>query len=328
MTHSIIWIISFFVCYFSAVGFKIGFSQTSRFAGTEIRYYGTACLSIQRGESVILTDPYVSNISALKAALGKIQTDKEYVDQYLNPGALRKVKMVVAGHSQYDHLLDLPYLTKYLPLSTKILLNYAGYQTLSYYQLENEFVVVDDLAGNSETPGFWNYSTDSTVRAMAFSSQLQPKFDNFLSNLNQQREYSSELKLEPVLSSEWPAGNVYSYIIDFFEQGEIDYRLVFMSSGADQPNGMFPRKLLVDHPVDDLIISGSANLNFENYPKPLIDLCDPDRIFLVHWERSGKKKESQMKAINQEQLDSLKLNLQKTYGDSLEVIVPMPLRYY
>lgn len=324
--YSMLRFISIYLMLFISLGNAN--AQDNRFRGTEIRYYGTGCMTVQRGESAILTDPYISNIPAIQAALGKVQTDKKYVELYINPGAFRKVKMVVAGHSHYNHLIDLPYLSQYLPLTAPVLLNYAGHQTLSYYQLKHQMVVVNDIAGMNNQLGFWYYSADSTVRAMAFKSEHQPKFDDFISNLSQQREYSSEVKLEPILSSEWPSGNVYSYVIDFLEKDTIGYRMVFMSSGAVEPNGMFPRKLIDEHPVNDVFISGSANLDFDEYPGPLIDLCSPERVFLIHWERSGKKKESQMKAINQEQLDTLKANLFKHYGDGIEVIVPIPLKYY
>lgn len=304
------------------------YAQGSGFTGTEIRYYGTGCLTIQRGQTAILTDPYVSNIPAFKASLGKVSTDKDYVDLYINPGALRKVKMVVAGHSHYNHLLDLPYLAKYIPSSTPILLNKSGHQTLSYYQLKHQLILVNDVAGNNQQLGYWYYSADSTVRAMAFKSEHQPATDGFLSKLSQQREYSTEVMLEPVLSSEWEAGNVYSYMIDFIEKDTIGYRMVFMSSGAVAPNGMFPKKLLEEYPVNDLFISGSALLEFEAYPTPIIDLCNPERVFLIHWERSGKKKESQQKPIDEEQFELLKSNLAEQYGDLINVVIPKPLNYY
>jgi len=47
---------------------------------TEIRYYGTGCLTIQRGDDALLTDPYVSNLSSTKVALGKVKTDVDYVN--------------------------------------------------------------------------------------------------------------------------------------------------------------------------------------------------------------------------------------------------------
>ena len=127
---------------------------------------------------------------------------------------------------------------------------------------------------------------------------------------------------------DWQAGKTYSYLIDFLEDDIITYRILFMSSGAEAPNGMFPRKLVDEHPINDLFISASANLDFDDYPAPLIDLCSPERLFLIHWERSGIHKEAQMKALDQKDLDELKSKLWQRYGDSFEVIVPTPLNYY
>lgn len=300
-------------------------AQENRFEGTEVRYYGTGCLTVQRGESAILTDPYVSNLPAVQVSLGKVKTDKKYVDLYINPGTFRKVKMVVAGHSHYNHLLDIPYLSKYLPETTPVLLNHSGKHILSYYQLNQQMVVMNDIAGTDSQLGYWYYSADSTVRTMAFRSKHQPKMAGLS---NQNRVYNSDLSGEPILVSDWQAGNVYSYVVDFLEEDTIGYRMLFMSSGAVDPHGMFPRKLVDEHPINDMFISASAKLEFDDYPGPIIDLCSPERVFLIHWERSGKKKESQMKAIDQKNLDELKAKLFQHYGDGIEIILPIPLSYY
>jgi hypothetical protein len=292
---------------------------------TEIRYYGTGCLSIQRGETAIITDPYISNLSTLQVSFGKVKTDKKYVELYINPGALRKVKMVVAGNSRYNHLLDLPHISKYISSDTPFLVNHSGKHILSYYQLKQQLVVVNDIAGTDRQEGYWYYSTDGTVRAMAFKSDHQQNLGGFGS---QNRVYSSDVSREPILVSDWQAGNTYSYLIDFLEDDIVTYRMLFMSSGAEAPNGMFPRKLVNEHPINDLFISASAGLDFDDYPAPLIDLCSPERVFLIHWERSGIHKEAQMKALDQKDLDGLKSKLFQLYGDSFEVIVPTPLNYY
>lgn len=292
---------------------------------TEIRYYGTGCLSVQRGETAILTDPYISNLSTLQVSLGKVKTDVNYVELYINPAALRKVKMVMVGHSHYNHLLDLPHLLRYIPSETPILLNHTGKHILAYYQLKHQLVVVNDIAGTERQLGYWYYGSDSTVRAMAFNSVHQPKLAGIGA---QDRIYGSDISGEPILVSDWQAGKTYSYVIDFLNDGEVTYRMLFMSSGATAPNGMFPKSLLKEHSINDMFISASAKLEFDEYPRPLIDLCAPERIFLIHWERSGIHKEEQMKALDQNSLDILKAKLQENYGESIEVVVPMPLNYY
>jgi hypothetical protein len=292
---------------------------------TEIRYYGTGCFTIQRGDNALLTDPFISNPSSAQVMFGRVKTDEDYVDLYLNTGTFRKVKMVVSGHSHYDHLMDMPFLSKYIPKETTVVLNKTGKHILSWYKLPQPLVVANDSLGSSESEGKWIYNDEGTMRVMAFRSQHPPHFAGM--NLMNKR-YTQDVLTEPVMMNDWQEGKTMAFIVDWIEEDTIAYRIYFSSSLAKSPFGQFPRKLLEEHPIDDLFISAALFDEFEKAPKPIIDLCQPKRIILMHWENFFRSKEKEPKALNEKELEILMTRLQKEYGSRMTIIKPEPLNYY
>jgi hypothetical protein len=292
---------------------------------TEIRYYGTGCFTIQRGDNVLLTDPFISNPSVGKLMFGKVRTDTSYVEKYINPATFKKVRMVVSAHAHYDHLMDIPYLSKYIPDESPIVGNRTTKHLLAYYKLAQPSVIVNNQMGTDSTLGKWIYSADSTMRTMAFKSLHPPHIAgiNFL-----KKRYSADLVAEPLLISDWQEGQTLSFMVDFVEGNSISYRMFFMSSMAKSPFGLFPKSILKEHGVDDLFIGSSGKNEFESYPKPVVDLAKPKRIFLIHWENFFRSKDKPFKALDEKSLDEMKAALGRHCAAATEIIIPIPLNYY
>ena len=292
---------------------------------TEIRYYGTGCFTIQRGDVALFTDPFISNPSTNQLLFGKVKTDEDYVDQYINPATFRKVKMVIAGHGHYDHLMDMPYLSKYIPEEAMIVSNKTSKHILAYYNLPQQTFAVNDLMGTDQKEGFWVYSADESMRVMAFKSQHPPHFAGI--NLMSKR-YTEDLVAEPLMMKDWQEGKTLAFLVDFLDEDTITYRMYFSSSLAKAPWGLFPKQLLNEHPVDDLFISAALFDDFEKAPKPIIDLCQPKRVILMHWENFFRSKEKEVKALNKGELKKLIIELESAYGDRMSIIKAEPLNYY
>jgi len=294
-------------------------------AQTEIRYYGTGCFTIQRGENVLLTDPFIDNPSATRVLFGKIRTDTNYVKQYLNPAAFAKVKLVIAAHAHYDHLMDMPYLSQYVPDSALIVSSKTSKHLLSYYKLPQELVVVNDSMGTKNEKGEWHYSLDSTMRTMAFKSIHPPHIAgiNFL-----KKRYSHDLIAEPTLVSDWQEGQTLSFMVDWLEDSVVSYRMFFMSSMAKAPFGLFPKELLEERGIDDLFIGSSGTSEYASYPGPIVELSRPKRIFIIHWENFFRKKDQPFKSINANGLEAMQADLKQNCSSETQIITPIPLQYY
>lgn len=300
-------------------------SQATDSVKTEIRYYGTGCFTIKHGDDVLLTDPFVSNPSAAKLLFGKTRTDKEYVDKYVDPTTFSKTKMVVAGHAHYDHLLDLPYLTKYLSDSCLIVSNQTAKHILSWYNFTQRIKVVNEILGSKENVGEWVYSSDSTIRTMAFRSMHPPHMAGI--NLMNKR-YTEDLRSEPDLVSDWQCGKTIAFMVDWIVDGRVSYRIFFSSSLAKKPFGLFPESMLEEKSVDDLFISAALLDDFSLAPKPILDLAKPKRVILMHWENFFRSKEKETKPLDAKELKTLLCKIEELYGDAFELIIPQPLNYY
>lgn len=292
---------------------------------TEVRYYGTGCFTIQRGNNVLLTDPFISNPSAAKVMFGKIRTDSSYVERYINPSAFQKVKMVVAAHAHYDHLMDMPFLAKYVPDTTPIVSNRTAKHILAYFDLPQQSIIANDIMGVDQQEGFWYYNDDNSIRVMAFKSLHPPQ----MAGINfYKKKYTTDLSSKPSIVSDWQEGQTLSFMVDFLEADTIGYRMFFMSSMARAPFGLFPKEMLQERGIDDLFIGASSKIEYDFYPGPIVELAKAKRIFLIHWENFLRSKEDDLKALSEKGLEQMQTELSKRCGSNTEIITPIPLNYY
>ena len=252
-----------------------------------------------------------------------ILIEVDYLEQYINPATFSKIKMTIAGHAHYDHLMDYPYLTKYIPKTSPLVTNKTAKHILAFYNLEQPVLVANEYVGTANKLGEWFYSVDSTMQVMYLKSMHPPHFAG-INMMN--KKYSEDLKSEPLLMADWQEGKTLAFIIDWLDGEKIEYRIYFSSSLARAPFGQFPRELLVEKPIDDLFISSVLMSDFNEAPKPVIDLARPKRIILMHWENFLKSKEKPIKPMKKKELKTLLTKLKETYPN-IEIVKPEPLNY-
>ena len=74
----------------------------------EVTFNGVTCFILRYGNSVVLTDPFVSNPGAKQLLFGEIHPDTALVNAAYNTQDLADTKLVLISHAHYDHLMDLP----------------------------------------------------------------------------------------------------------------------------------------------------------------------------------------------------------------------------
>ena len=72
-------------------------------ATVRLTWLGTAGFVVEHRNTVLLIDPYVSRLGVASVLLSYLIADRREIDRYV-PRATH----VVAGHSHYDHLMDVP----------------------------------------------------------------------------------------------------------------------------------------------------------------------------------------------------------------------------
>jgi L-ascorbate metabolism protein UlaG (beta-lactamase superfamily) len=78
-----------------------------------IRWLGTNSISIASGDTTILIDPYLSRPGRMRLLFSWYRPDAQKLARYVEAGGpspeFRKAKMILVGHSHFDHLGDVPW---------------------------------------------------------------------------------------------------------------------------------------------------------------------------------------------------------------------------
>ena len=80
--------------------------------------------------------------------------------------------------------------------------------------------------------------------------------------------------------------------------------------------------MLEEHPIDDLFISSALLGDFDEAPKPILDLAKPKRVILMHWENFFRSKEKETKPLDKKELDTILSLIEKEYAGKFELILP------
>jgi L-ascorbate metabolism protein UlaG (beta-lactamase superfamily) len=78
-----------------------------------IRWTGTAGVEFSKGDKIVLIDPFLSRPGKFESFFGHPEPKPGLIDRYLEklPG---RISAIIAGHTHFDHVLDIPELVKHL----------------------------------------------------------------------------------------------------------------------------------------------------------------------------------------------------------------------
>lgn len=278
---------------------------------------GTAAFAIRYKDKLLLTDPFVSNPPAKQVMFKTIAADTSIVDQYYNRLGIEDTKIITVGHSHYDHLLDLPYLTSKLPANTTILGSSTTKNILACVDPVQSIVEVDKIMGTVNAPGTWVYSADSSIRVMPFKSDHLP---HFMGIELYHGDIEEPLTDCPEKAKKWKTGLTITYLVDFYDGKQIAWRVFINSSSSKDDEGKFPASLLAEKDVDVTI--GSVAMNSNDYIESVANICKPDVVFLAHWENFFKPKQQPYKGVSRTKVNKLYRELNENL--EMPVILPEP----
>ena len=266
-----------------------------------VQYLGVGGFLLKRGDDVVLTAPLYSNPSLLEVAADHaLTTDRDLIDRLL-PDDAKLAKAILVGHSHYDHLLDVPYLALHKATqanvygsTTTVRLLAPIAKALKAKNPPTEVVALDAVAGSHEEPGKWQWLGES-VRFMALRSEHSPQLTVTLPVLFKRDpripfqlwrgEQPDDREVLPRSASEWMEGRVFSYVIDFFVEKRVVFRVYYQDSGTNAPVGHVPAAVLDEHPVDlALLCVGGDFHRLKGHPEGILANLKPRYVVLSHWE--------------------------------------------
>jgi L-ascorbate metabolism protein UlaG (beta-lactamase superfamily) len=286
-----------------------------------IAFKGVTCFVIRYGNSVVLTDPFVSNPTTKQVMFGKIYPDTALINANYSQTDLADTKLVLISHAHYDHLMDLPPLLPRLPNQTMVAGSNTTKHIIAAAKPQQTILSLNDVAGTDSTQGQWIYSTDSTVRTMAFVSSHPP---HFLGITLFPGPYTEDLKEIPVKGSDYKRGLPLSYLIDFMEDGVPVYRIFSQSSSAQGSKGLFPRAMLKEKSIDVVLISQAVHGKETDYSELVINHCHAPIVFCTHWENFFRSTNQPLKTVPKAKVEANYQYLVSAFADSMAIILPKP----
>ncbi len=238
------------------------------------------------------------------------------------PDRLARVRAVLVGHGHYDHLMDLPYLARYLTSAT-VYGSSSVVNTLHAVPVfgrattgASRLVSVDTVAGVSvDDPGrSIRLSEMVAVRAIAWEHA-----PNFGSHVIARGNVTPAQTSLPRGLFGWKLGRVYAYAIDLLDRdGRVGSRIVVHDAGASPEVVRRAVAVIGTMPParSTVLIITAANFDQEpSYPDILLASLAPQHVVLGHWEdffRSPEKSERVVRGIRGQRLIDL---VQRYQGD-------------
>lgn len=246
----------------------------------KITYFSTACLLIEYQNFSILTDPFISNHGWKDLLFNGM--DKSYAQEHDEKiPDMSNVKLVIAGHSHYDHIADIPYFSNKINKDALIMGNQSMLNIFANQGIKQQMLSIESLAGDYITMGEWIYLPDSNIRIMPFKSQHMAHIGKIHFGSGGVEEPLEKL---PSNFNNWREGQNLTFIIDLLSNDTILKRIYMQSSPHPSPVGLPPREILTEKSID-LAILGTVKINIlESYLFNYIEYLNPNEVFLCHWD--------------------------------------------
>jgi hypothetical protein len=255
-------------------------AEASDRAKVQVTYLGSGGVYIRWGDEAILLGASFSNHHLLRAAFWLAAFDKNRIAGRLRLIEPEAVCAVLAGHSHYDHIGDVPE----LGLDVPVWVNRSGANMLAAYP---------DLKVNTIEPGRW-IDVSPSIRVRAIVSGHAPQV---LPCRRWPCVYAGgespqwKRKWERHFLHRFRGGETYAFVIELRNGGETRYRIYYNDAAADSPLGQ-----VVDD--FDLAILTIAQWNWvRDYPRDLLLTLQPKHVLISHWDDFMRKDDKTAKFI-------------------------------
>lgn len=246
----------------------------------EVTYLGSGGVYIAWRNEAILIGASFSNHGLLRAGFGLATFDKQRIANRLRLIDTGKVRAILAGHSHYDHIGDLPE----LGLNVPIWVNQSGANMLKPYDLDVHTIV----------PAQW-IAAASSIRVRAVKSGHAPQL---CPGSRWPCVYAGGEVPEP-WQRKWPwhflqrfrGGQTYAFVIELRDGETTRYRIYYNDAAAPTPLGQTAGDF-------DLAILTIAQWNWaRDYPRDLLLTLKPRHVVVSHWDDFMRKDEKTAKFI-------------------------------
>jgi hypothetical protein len=296
----------------------------------EVRFLSVQGFVVRYGDVAVMMPPLYSN-PPLDAVIGQtpLRHRNELIDQYLEEEWTRDVHAILVGHSHYDHLMDVPYISgTYLPNATIYGSRTAGF-LLEAMGVDRSRIGVLNQANDdavdyrqcaappregcvhkaADWPGRWVTVAGGRMRFRALCSRHSPQFARL--------PVTSPGCLDclpphaPRTADEWKLGDTFAYLIDFLDaDGQVAFRVYYQDSPTEPTFGYVHPELIADHRVDVALLCAGGFNQVDANPKGILFNTRPRYALFGHWELFFEPLTKQLKTLFAFKFDALRRRLE------------------
>ena len=251
-----------------------------------IRYLGAGGLFVGWRGSGLLTAPFFSNPGMLRVGLGRMRPDEEAIRRGLDGLPLERIGAILAGHSHYDHLGDLPWVADAVPGAT-LLVNRSGERALAPYRdrLGERLRILEDRAGR------WHRLEDADgrllpFRVLAVPSDHAPHAAGILIMDGESQVLGREWKKVPYRALR--TGRTYAFVIDLLAgvgvEPEPRFRILYQDAASPAPADSLPGRPPDGRAYELAVLCMPSAHLVPPYPERVLARTAPRHALVIHYE--------------------------------------------
>jgi len=249
-----------------------------------LRYLGAGGLYVEWRGVGLLTAPFFSNYGLLRAAFGRAGIDETAVEAGLRGIDAGRVAAVLAGHSHYDHIGDLPALLERLPAPARVLVNRSGENMLgSCRGAAGRLVTLEDLP-----PGWLRLrgaGGELPVRILPVVSAHAPQLKHLRYAAGEvERPWDSCLDGRRLRAMR--EGRSFAFVIDLLDaHGSTAFRIYYQDAASPAPLGFPPLEPPGDaRPFDLVVLCMASSWLADGHPAGLLARTRARHALITHYE--------------------------------------------
>jgi len=262
--------------------------ETARDDQVVVRYLGAGGLYVGwRGKAVLL-GPFFSNPNTLRVGFGHLHWRRGAIEEALRPVPVEDVGAILAGHSHYDHIGDLPVIARDYTTHASLFVNRSGTAALQPYP--DLTARVRELEG---IEGRWQRLEDAGGKSLPFRLLALPSdHAPHAAGLLLMDGETKPLRKDWRKARYWKlkTGRTYAFLLDLLGEEEgggeppVRFRILYQDAAATGLAAALPQALSAGPPVDLAVLCMPSAHLVPPYPQRVLAASSPAHALVIHYE--------------------------------------------
>jgi hypothetical protein len=263
-----------------------------------LRYLGASGLYVGWQGHGILLGPFFSIANLPRVVAGRLEWDREAIRRGLADLPVDGVVAVLAGHSHYDHLLDLPIVAREHAPRARLWVNRSGARMLAAFP-----ELGPRVATFEEHEGRWTpidpRRPEVPIRILPLPSRHTPHVDSWVWAGGEVAEEWRGSSWEERRLAEMKSGRVYALVLDLLEpgSGRVAFRIYYQDAATGRGVGEPPAARPDEPPYDLAVLCMASYMFAPGAPGALLDGLRPRHVVVTHYEDFFRPRERPLRFV-------------------------------